>query len=114
MNNETQSDRTSEISCLNDQLRTTFVGGAIMITPGIESLTLGQRWALMSAVRNFNAFSTDEDPYGEHDFGAIDLTGEKFFFKIDYYDRSMEGGSPDPSNSTCTTRVLTIMRADEY
>jgi hypothetical protein len=114
MNNETQSDRTSEMRRLNDQLRTTFVGGAIVITSGVDSLTLGRRSALMSAVRNFNAFSADDDPYGEHDFGAIDLTGEKFFFKIDYYDRSMEGASPDPADPRCTTRVMTIMRADEY
>jgi integrase len=33
---------------------------------------------------------------------------------IDYYDVSMEGGSPDPSNPDCTSRVMTILRADEY
>ncbi len=114
MNNETQSIRTAEIRRLNDQFRTTFVGSAITITPGIEAMTLGRRSALMSAVRNYNAFSANDDPYGEHDFGAIDLTGETFFFKIDYYDLAMEGGSPDPSDSKCTRRVMTIMRADEY
>jgi hypothetical protein len=114
MNTEAQSDRTAAIRRLNDQLRTTFVGGAIVVTPGIETLTLGRRSALMSAVRNFNLFSPDDDPYGEHDFGAVELTGEKFFFKIDYYDRTLEFASPDPADPRCTTRVMTIMRADEY
>jgi hypothetical protein len=29
---------------------------------------------------------TNNDPYGEHDFGSFELAGEKFFWKIDYYD----------------------------
>ena len=36
------------------------------------------------------------------------------FRKIDYYDRATEAGSPDPADPAVTTRVLTLMRADEY
>ncbi|MFZ2108608.1 MAG: DUF3768 domain-containing protein [Roseiarcus sp.] len=36
------------------------------------------------------------------------------FRKIDYYDRATEMGSPDPADPAATTRVLTIMLADEY
>jgi hypothetical protein len=95
-------------------LRTTFVGGLILITPAVEALTISQRADLLARIRSFDAFPTGDDPYGEHDFGAIDVDGGKFFFKIDYYDLSMEGGSPDPADSSCTSRVMTIMRADEY
>ena len=35
-------------------------------------------------VSHFDAFTPDNDPYGEHDFGSIDLDGEKLFWKIDY------------------------------
>ncbi|MEW6437772.1 MAG: DUF3768 domain-containing protein [Pseudomonadota bacterium] len=114
MNQENVSTQTAEIRRLNDQLRKTFVGGAIMITPTVESLPPDQRAGLLAAIRSFDAFPSEDDPYGEHDFGAVDFGSNKFFFKIDYYDRSMEGASPDPTDPRCTTRVLTIMRTDEY
>jgi hypothetical protein len=36
------------------------------------------------------------------------------FFKIDYFDPKMEFGSEDSADPAKTTRVLTIMLADEY
>jgi hypothetical protein len=54
------------------------------------------------------------DPYGEHDFGSFEVTGHKFFFKIDAYDIDMRFGSEDPADPTKTTRVLTLMLAEDY
>ena len=50
----------------------------------------------------------------EHDFGSFTLAGRKFFWKIDAYDIEMQFGSPDPADPAKTTRVLTIMLAEEY
>ena len=49
-----------------------------------------------------------------HDFGSFELCGRKFFWKIEYYDRAMEHGSEDPSDPEQTTRVMTVMLAEEY
>ena len=52
--------------------------------------------------------------YGEYDFGALTVEGERIFFKIDYLDRGLTGHSPDPADATVTARVLTVMLAEEY
>jgi hypothetical protein len=59
-------------------------------------------------------FSPDNDPYGEHDFGAFCEGRDRCFWKIDYYDFTMTAGSPDPTDPQKTTRVLTILLATEY
>jgi hypothetical protein len=108
---ESKSDR---IRALNDAFRRTFVGGAVMITQGVEAMPLDQRRSLLQKIRSFDAFSEDNDPHAEHDFGAVDEAGVRCFFKIDYYDRNTEHGSADPTDPAVTTRVMTIMLAEEY
>ena len=56
---------------------------------------------------------------GEHDFGIFQMVGRTFYWKIDYYyyyyyDDTLEGGSKDPSDPGKTTRVLTLMLAEDY
>jgi hypothetical protein len=65
-------------------------------------------------VQRFDAFTEDNDPHGERDFGSFDVDGVKCFWKIDYYAADMEHGSEDPSDPVVTTRCITLMRADEY
>ncbi len=106
--------KTDRIRELNDAFRRTFVGGAVMITQGVEAMPLHQRHSLLQKIRSFDAFSEGNDPHAEHDFGAVDEGSVRCFFKIDYYDRKTEFGSPDPADPAVTTRVLTIMLAEEY
>ena len=47
--------------------------------------------------RLFNAFTGDNDPYCEHDCAILPVDGIEVLFKIEYYDRATEFGSPDPA-----------------
>ena len=49
------------IRALNDAFRRTFVGGAVMITAGVEAMPLDQRRSLLAKVRAFDAFTEDND-----------------------------------------------------
>lgn len=69
---------------------------------------------VMVAVKEFTDFSGDNDPWGEHDFGAVSVAGEKVFWKIDYYNLDLSAGSENPANEGLTHRVLTVMLASEY
>jgi Protein of unknown function (DUF3768) len=107
----TQSDR---VRVLNDNFRTTFLGGRVVMTAGVAELELHVKARVLIEVQTFSNFNADNDPHREHDFGAFEIAGEQFFWKIDCYDRDMEFGSPDPSDPEQTVRVLTIMFASEY
>lgn len=104
----------NKIALLNDAFRKSFSGGKVMMTAGVDALPDMVKCAALHEVATFNAFSEDNDPYGEHDFGSFELCSRKFFWKIDYYDRELKYGSEDPANPDETTRVLTIMLASEY
>ena len=56
-----------------------------------------------------HAYVFTEAEERERDRGTLRLDGTEIRFRIDYYDRSLEWGSPDPANPAVTTRVLTIM-----
>lgn len=71
-------------------------------------------YAVLSAVRAFNDFDEGNDPYEEHDFGTVEVNGESFVWKIDYYDPEMSGHSRDPADPEFTSRILTIVHSRDY
>jgi len=102
------------IRALNDELRKTGAGGKTYLTPGIIAKGADFTAKATAAVRAFDAFDDDNDPWQEHDCAVLDVDGEPIMFKIDYYDVNMEYGAPDPADPRLTTRVLTIMLASDY
>lgn len=107
------------IRSLNDRLRSSLAGGRIMITRGVHELGECALAEILAKVRSYSAFTPDNDPHGEHDFGSFDVAGRhsqqaKILWKIDYYDNQLARGSSDAADPNVTTRVLTIMLSSEY
>lgn len=107
-----------QVRALNDTMRRNIFNtadlGEVILTAGVSALSDTDRFALIDEVRCFEDFTEDNDPHGEHDFGAINFKGERYFWKIDYYDTNLEFHSLNPADQKLTRRILTIMRADEY
>jgi hypothetical protein len=107
-------DKSKSIAELNDAFRRSFSGGQVMLTAGVHELDGKLKAKLLNVIKNFSTFTKHNDPHGERDFGSVEIEGQSYFWKIDYYNLSLNGGSEDPANAMITTRVLTIMRSDEY
>ena len=104
----------SKIAMLNDYLRASFQGGKVVTTAAVAELPSEVRAKVLDVTRKFNDFTRDNDPYGEHDCAFFQVDGERYFFKIDCYDKMMEYGSENPEDPKVTTRVLTIGTAADY
>jgi hypothetical protein len=120
-----QDDRARRVAKLNDEFRrqaglalsdTRRVPGRCVMTAGIVALGRQAQAEILARVRQFSQFEPGNDPYGEHDFGALPTTaGEQVFWKIDYFaDEAMEYGAEYPDDPTRSFRVLTVMLDAEY
>lgn len=118
-------DRTAAIATLNDALRQNLTqpgSNRVVMTLGVQDLigdvslfrNFHAQAELLRSIRDYDAFGPDVDPHGERDFGRFEFRSAALYWKIDYYDRALEYGSPDPSDPALTTRVLTILLTSEY
>ena len=99
----------NDIAALNDNFRKTFTGGQVLLTAGIAAMSSEDKSNIVSLVQNFDNFTPDNDPYGEHDFFSIDYKCNKIFAKIDYYDRfNTHFASENPADISKTLRILTL------
>tara|TARA_R100001129_G_scaffold78957_1_gene53651 strand:+ start:155 stop:538 length:384 start_codon:yes stop_codon:yes gene_type:complete len=120
--------RAERIARLNDLARRAMgIACVVVATEGIRALPEADQSRLRELVETFDAFTPDNDPCSERDFGAIyqGLGGVwstlrpvdvvvTVFWKIEAYDRALRFGSEDPADPVVTRRVLTIMLASEY
>ena len=124
-------EQAARIARLNDLARRAMgVACTVVATAGFRSLSDADQSCIRELVETFDAFTDDNDPHGERDFGCVYQLGdgrwttdrprirederERVFWKLDYYDRELRFASEDAANSAITRRVLTIMLADEY
>lgn len=99
---------------LNDAFRKTFAGGKMVMGASVAALPDMVKASALVKVPQFNDFTSDNDPHGEHDFLSFDLCNRTFFWKCDYYNIEMDSGSEDPADPEKTMRVGTLMLADDY
>lgn len=124
-----QSDRAelgaSAIARLNDGLRDNIHAPGrnhVVMTRGMAELigdvslfrNFCKRAELLRAVRAYDGFDQSIDPHGERDMGRFVFEGTDCYWKIDYHNADFTAGSEDPADPSQTTRVLTIMRVDEW
>jgi hypothetical protein len=83
------------------------------MTAGVAALPASDQAAILAKVIAHDEFTEDNDPHCEHDFGVRSRRATHLL-ETHYYDQSLEYGSEDPADLAKTTRVLTIMPADEY
>ncbi|WP_131114790.1 DUF3768 domain-containing protein [Lichenihabitans psoromatis] len=107
-------DKAERIRALNDECRTSNTARTLVLTRGVAALSASLHRQIIAALARFDRFDADNDPYGEHDFGAFTIDDHRLFFKIDTYDRSCLHHSPDPADPAVTCRVITLMLANEY
>jgi Protein of unknown function (DUF3768) len=106
--------KTKAIRALNDELRQNFTTGTAAMTAGVAALGAETVVRIVKTIAVYDDFCHANDPYEEHDFGSFEVDGHTIFFKIDYFDKSCNHHSPDPSDPSVTERVITIMLAEEY
>jgi Protein of unknown function (DUF3768) len=124
-------EQAARIARLNDLARQAMgIACTVVATVGFRSLPDADQSRVRELIEIFDAFTDDNDPYGERDFGCVyqlcdwrwtterprvrEDERERVFWKLDYYDRDLQLASDDAANPAITRRVLTIMLADEY
>ena len=102
-------DRRATIIALNDQLRTTFKGGRVQMTPSVYELDDRLRGRALAVLARYSKFAADS----EHDCGTFIFAGFAFDWRIEYRTTDGSGVSPDPADPQVTLRVLTLYTMDD-
>ncbi len=103
---------SKNIAKKNDLLRTTFLTGKVVLSLSVRESV--DREQVITAVREFDDFTEDNDPYGEHDCGMVCVNEDNYIFKIDYYNKDYSMGVDPYDVDVVVRRVLTIMHSSEY
>ena len=72
--------KRSKIIELNDQLRSTFKGGRVQMTPSVYDLDARLRGRALAVMAKYNKFDEDSD----HDCGVFIFAGYSFEWHIEY------------------------------
>lgn len=108
-------EKAERIAQLNDLFRKNpTTGGRFVATASVAALGSEFLNKALKALAEFDQFDEDNDPHKERDFISFTVENTKLFFKIDYYDKTMQYASEDPSDPARTIRVGTLMLPEDY
>src|SRR5260370_41423017 len=105
---------TARIRELNCAFRKTSASGKMVMSANVAALPEMVRASALIKVAEFTDFTLEDDPHGEHDFLSFEHCNRTFFWKCDCHNKEMDGGSEDPADPEKTTRVGTLMLAEDY
>ena len=110
-----QNDAFRKLACLGTPADIA-IQGRMHVTRSLMEAEEGFMDEAVKATGEFEVFEPENDPDGCHDFGAVDIRGQKVFWKIDLYeaDSDFRYGAEAPDNPSTTMRVLTIMMASDW
>ena len=109
------NDAFRKLACLGET-HSQPIQGRMHLTSSLAMAEDGLALEAVQAVGEFDVFEAENDPDGCHDFGAVDIRGQKVFWKIDLYeaDSDFRYGAETPDNPATTMRVLTVMMASDW
>ena len=103
-----QDAKNAEIKRLNDRLRLKGRGGYSQMCDRMSDFSYERFAEVRKAIRAFDDFTPDNDPHGHHDYGVVEVHDQKYDWEIGYLGADGTGVSPDPSDTSVTTRVMWI------
>ena len=123
---EVRAEAVAIIAAQNDCFRRTLgfaakwngqpLQGMAVTTPGFRDLPEFIQIALTREMVNCKTFDAENDPYGDHSFGVVEVNGHRAFWKVDIYDTDYSFGVslPEATDPRHVHRVLTIYLPSEH
>lgn len=102
------------MAAANDCFRAYPETGMVITTWGVDALGPDFQLAALAAVKAFDGFGHEDDPYGSHDFGIVTVRGQRLFWKIDLYADPLLDLTGEEELGINAGRILTIMLPEEY
>lgn len=105
MASKTEQEKPS-IAEVNDRIRKAmdYDGGnaTLVVSPQVEAMGADVTVSALMAMASMKEFDPDMDPLGRHEFGEVNVSGTKIWFKFD-----IDQGNPD-------RRIVSLFLPDEY
>ena len=91
-----------------------LIPGRFLLMPGVAARPGSFQSTCISAVRSYNGFPDANEPYDTRRMSALEVDGERIWFRIDLYDEHYRSYPKNPINPSKTKRLLRVYSADDW